>query len=128
MPNIQESLNSILTTGGALKALGEKKELRKVEEEKRKAEEEKRKQKEDYDKKMKENQNYINTLVGQKLKGKINPTDELKKTTRKVIDNDFNKQFIDAEISAAELLRDTYNSETSFNKFHEYRQTNGGNE
>lgn len=127
MPNIQESLNSILTTGGALKALGEKKELRKVEEEKRKAEEEKRKQKEDYDKKMKENQNYINTLIGQKLKGKINPTDELKKTTRKVIDNDFNQQFIDAEISAAEILRDTYNSEVSFNKFYEYRKSNGGN-
>ena len=77
---------------------------------------------------MKENQNYINTLVGQKLKNKINPTDELKKTTRKVIDGNFNEEFIDAEISAAEFLRDTYNSEVSFNKFHEYRKSNGGNE
>ena len=63
-----------------------------------------------------------------KLKGKINPSEELKITQRKVIDNDFNDQFLDAEISAAELLRDTYNSEASFNKFHSYRESNGGNE
>lgn len=127
MPNIQESLNSILTTSGALKALGEKKELRKAEEEKRKVEEEKRKAEEEHKKKMKENQNYINTLVGQKLKGKINPTDELKKTTRNVVNNNFNTEFIDAEISAAEMLRDTYNSETSFQNFKKYRESNGGN-
>ena len=128
MSNIQQSVNSILTTGAALKALGEKREVKKEKEEKLKLEEEKRKQKEDYDKKMKENQNYINVLVGQKLKGKINTTDELEKTTRKVVDGNFNEEFIDAEISAAEFLRDTYNSEVSFNKFHEYRKSNGGNE
>lgn len=128
MSNIQQSVNSILTTGAALKALGEKRELKRAEEEKLKLEEEKRKQKEDYDKKMKENQNYINALVGQKLQGKINPTAELKNTTRKVIDGNFNEEFINAEISAAEFLRDTYNSEVSFNKFHEYRKSNGGNE
>ena len=33
MSNIQQSVNSILTTGAALKALGEKRELKRAEEE-----------------------------------------------------------------------------------------------
>lgn len=127
MSNIQESLNSILTTGGALKALGEKKELRKIEEEKRKIEEEKIKAEEEHKKKMKENQEYITSLVGQKLKNNIDSKEEVKKTTRNVVDNNFNPEFIDAEISAAEMLRDTYNSETSFQNFKNYRESNGGN-
>ena len=39
MANIQQSVNSVLTTSAALKALGEKRELKKEKEEKLKLEE-----------------------------------------------------------------------------------------
>ena len=137
MSNIQQSVNSILTTGAALKALGEKRELKKAEEEKaeakKKAEEERRKQKEEHEKEIKRSKDYIDALLGQKTTGKIDPTEEVKKTESKVVDTrnitnyNVNEEFNLAEESARSLLDESLGSFDSFMGEYNNRKSNGGN-
>ena len=136
MPNIQQSVNSILTTGAALKALGEKRELKKAEEEKRKQkeeyEEEIRKQNEEHEKEIKRSKDYIDSLLGQKTTGKIDPTEEVKKTESKVagsrdIKKYVNEEFNLAEESARSFLDESLGSLDSFTKEYNNRKSNGGN-
>lgn len=144
MSNIQQSVNSILTTGAALKALGEKRELKKAEEEKaeakkkaeeerRKAEEELRKQKEEHEKEIKRGKDYIDALLGQKTTGKIDPTEEVEKTKEKVVskriikDYNVNEEFNLAEESARSFLDESLGSFDSFMGEYNNRKSNGGN-
>ena len=125
MSNIQQSVNSILTTGAALKALGEKRELKE-------AEEEKRKQKEEHEKQIKRSKDYIDALLGQKTTGKIDPTEEVKETESKVagyrvIKNYVNEEFNLAEESARSFLDESLGSLDSFTKEYNNRKSNGGN-
>lgn len=136
MSNIQQSVNSILTTGAALKALGEKRELKKAEEEKaeakRKAEEELRKQKEEHEKEIKRSKDYIDALLGQKTTGKIDPTEEVKNTEEKVVSTrnikkyNVNEEFNSAEESARSLLDESLGSFDSFMGEYNNRKSNGG--
>ena len=137
MSNIQQSVNSILTTGAALKALGEKRELKKAEEEKaeakKKAEEELRKQKEEHEKEIKRSKDYIDALLGQKTTGKIDPTEEVKKTesqvvsTRNIKKYNVNEEFNSAEESARSLLDESLGSLSSFTEEYNNRKLDGGN-
>ena len=137
MSNIQQSVNSILTTGAALKALGEKRELKKAEEEKaeakKKAEEELRKQKEEHEKEIKRSKDYIDALLGQKTTGKIDPTEEVKNTEEKVVSTrnikkyNVNEEFNSAEESARSLLDESLGSFDSFMGEYNNRKSNGGN-
>ena len=137
MSNIQQSVNSILTTGAALKALGEKRELKKAEEEKaeakKKAEEELRKQKEEHEKKIKRSKDYIDALLGQKTTGKIDTTEEVKETESKVVNvrnikkYNVNEEFNSAEESARSLLDESLGSLDSFTTEYNNRKSNGGN-
>ena len=136
MSNIQQSVNSILTTGAALKALGEKREIKKAEEEKaeakRKAEEELRKQKEEHEKEIKRSKDYIDALLGQKTTGKIDPTEEVKNTEEKVVSTrnikkyNVNEEFNSAEESARSLLDESLGSFDSFMGEYNNRKSNGG--
>lgn len=121
MANIQQSVNSVLTTSAALKALGEKRELKKAEEEKRKQEEEIKKQKEQHEKEIKRGKDYIDALLGQKTTGKIDPTEEVEKTKEKVVGKrsitDYNaiEEFNSAEESARSFL-DEMETNSKFKK------------
>ena len=132
MSNIQQSVNSILTTGAALKALGEKRELKRAEEEKRKQEEELKKQKEQHGEEIKRSKDYIDALLGQKTTGKIDPTEEVEKTKAKVVgkrsitDYNMNEEFNLAEESARSFLDESLGSLDSFTKEYNNRKSNGG--
>ena len=132
MSNIQQSVNSILTTGAALKALGEKRELKIAEEEKRKKEEELKKQKEQHEEEIKRSKDYIDALLGQKTTGKIDPTEEVKKTNEKVVgkrsitDYNANEEFNLAEESARSFLDESLGSLDSFMEEYNNRKSNGG--
>lgn len=134
MSNIQQSVNSILTTGAALKALGEKRELKRAEEEKRKQEEEIKRQKKQYEEEKKRSKDYIDALLGQKTTGKIDPTEEVEKTNEKVVgkrsitDYNVNEEFNLAEESARSFLNESLGSFDSFMKEYNNRKSNGGNE
>ena len=145
MSNIQQSVNSILTTGAALKALGEKRELKR-------AEEEIKRQKKQHEEEIKRSKDYIDALLGQKTTGKIDPTEEVKKTNEKVVgkrsitDYNANEEFNLAEesarsfldemetnskfkkgmMSAKNLYKDTTDSLNSFEEEYINRKSNGG--
>ena len=126
MSNIQQSVNSILTTGAALKALGEKRELKR-------AEEEIKRQKKQHEEEIKRSKDYIDALLGQKTTGKIDPTEEVKKTNEKVVgkrsitDYNVNEEFNAAEESARSLLYESLGSYDSFMGEYNNRKSNGGN-
>ena len=126
MSNIQQSVNSILTTGAALKALGEKRELKR-------AEEEQRKQKEEHEKEIKRSKDYIDALLNQKTTGKIDPTEEVKKIEnitvgkRSITNYNVNEEFNTAEESARSLLDESLGSFDSFMGEYNNRKSNGGN-
>ena len=146
MSNIQQSVNSILTTGAALKALGEKRELKR-------AEEEIKRQKKQHEEEIKRSKDYIDALLGQKTTGKIDPTEEVKKTNEKVVgkrsitDYNANEEFNLAEesarsfldemetnskfkkgmMSAKNLYKDTTDSLNSFEEEYINRKSDGGN-
>ena len=146
MSNIQQSVNSILTTGAALKALGEKRELKR-------AEEETKRQKKQHEEEIKRSKDYIDALLGQKTTGKIDPTEEVKKTNEKVVgkrsitDYNANEEFNLAEesarsfldemetnskfkkgmMSAKNLYKDTTDSLNSFEEEYINRKSDGGN-
>ena len=132
MSNIQQSVNSILTTGAALKALGEKRELKIAEEEKRKKEEELKKQKEQHEEEIKRSKDYIDALLGQKTTGKIDPTEEVEKTKTKVVGKrsitnyNMNEEFGLAEESARSFLDESLGSLDSFMEEYNNRKSNGG--
>lgn len=152
MSNIQQSVNSILTTGAALKALGEKRELKRAEEEKRKQEEEIQRQKKQHEEELKRSKDYIDALLGQKTTGEIDPKEEVEKTKEKVIgirsvaDYNANEEFNLAEesarsfldemetnskfkkgmMSAKNLYKDTTDSLNSFEEEYINRKSNGG--
>lgn len=113
MTNIQESLNSILTTGGALKTLGEKKELRKAEEERRKLEEEYKQQQLDYQKKLVERQ---------EREDKFN-----EEFYKKLEQYRGNKYFKKGLKSAHDLYSDMRKSFYSFEDEYTERKSDGGN-
>ena len=146
MANIQQSVNSVLTTSAALKALGEKRELKK-------AEEEIKKQKEQHEKEIKRGKDYIDALLGQKTTGKIDPTEEVEKTKEKVVgkrsitdynaikefnsDEESARSFLDemetnskfkkGMMSAKNLYKDTTYSLNSFEEEYINRKSDGGN-
>ena len=146
MSNIQQSVNSLLTTGAALKALGEKKELKR-------AEEEAKKQKKQHEEETKRSKDYIDALLGQKTTGTIDPTEEVKETNEKVVgirsitDYNANEEFNLAEesarsfldemetnskfkkgmMSAKNLYKDTTDSLNSFEEEYINRKSDGGN-
>lgn len=94
MSNIQESVNSILTTGATLKTLGEKKELRKSQAEKLELEKNLLRQKIEYQEniKKKELENKAN-LEKKELENKENLE---KKETKHKSELAINKAYIDA--------------------------------
>ena len=133
MANIQQSVNSVLTTTAALKALGEKRELKIAEEEKRKQEEEIKKQKKQHEEEIKRSKDYIDALLGQKTTGKIDPTEEVEKTKEKVVgkrsitDYNVNEEFNLAEESARSFFNESLGSFDSFMEEYNNRKSNGGN-
>lgn len=133
MSNIQQSVNSVLTTSAALKALGEKRELKRAEEEKRKQEEEIKKQKEQHEEEIKRSKDYIDALLGQKTTGKIDTTEEVEKTKKNIVgkrsitDYNVNEEFNLAEESARSLLDESFGSFNSFMGEYNNRKSNGGN-
>ena len=153
MSNIQQSVNSVLTTSAALKALGEKRELKRAEEEERKKEEEIKRQKEQHEAEVKRSKDYIDALLGQKTTGKIDPKEEVEKTKEKVVgkrsitdynaieelnlaeesarsfldEMETNSKFKKGMMSAKNLYRDTTDSLNSFEEEYINRKSDGGN-
>ena len=134
MSNIQESVNSLLTTTATLQALGEKKELRKSQAEKLELEKNLLKQQIEYQENMKkkELENQAN-LEKKEIKHKselginkayINALNETSKLSENEI---INPKFSKAQKSAYKLYKYSNDSLESFMAEYEDRSIYGGN-
>lgn len=123
MSNIQESVNSILTTGGTLKALGEKNELRKSQAEKLELEKNLLRQQ------IKHQEDIENREAQHKSEININKAyiDALKEQSKLGKREDFNPKFDKAEKSAYKLYKYSNDSLESFMAEYEDRSIYGGN-
>lgn len=141
MSNIQQSLNSVLTTGAALKTLNQDNEIRKSKEEKLKLEKELLKQQIENAKNTKISEAYVDVL---KNPMKVQETKDLKtlrlakdlyksdKSIRPAKDlytNTYNSnpEFAKSMKSAKYLYYNSYNSLNSFTTEYNNRKSNGGN-
>lgn len=113
MANIQQSVNSALTTSAALKALGEKREVRKKEEELLN-------QKLTHEKEIAQNRKYIDALQGKAT------IPELAQSVRNVANYNVNEEFAIAEESARNFLNESNGSLESFMAEYEDRRLKGG--
>ena len=134
MSNIQESVNSILTTGGTLKALGEKNELRKSQAEKLELEKNLLRQKIEYqenmkNQKLKHQEDIENREAKHKSEININEAyiDALKEQSKLGKKEIVNPKFDKAENSAYKLYKYSNDSLESFMAEYEDRSIYGGN-
>ena len=142
MSNIQQSVNSVLTTGAALKTISEEKELKKSQAEKLDLEKQLLKQQIENMKNAKINEAYVDVLKNpmkvQEIKDlkSIKSAKDLYKSDKSIepakdlYTNKYNSnpEFAKSMKSAKDLYANSYDSLYSFMEEYNNRKSNGGNE
>ena len=140
MSNIQQSVNSVLTTGAALKTFSEEKELKKSQAEKLDLEKQLLKEQIERIKNLKINEAYIDALKDPVKVPNTNdfkslrPEKDLYKSDKSIRPEKYlyantynsNTEFDKGMKSAKDLYADTYNSLDSFMEEYNNRKSNGG--
>ena len=128
MSNIQQSVNSLLTTGAALKTLNQDEEIRKAKAEKLDLEKQLLKEQIKNAKNAKISEAYIDVLKNP-MKAQENNDFKTLRTAKDLYANSYNSnpEFAKGMKSAKDLYANSYNSLNSFEEEYINRKSDGGN-